>query len=50
MSNEKVLIFKTDTNKLEYHDMPTGGADGVGAGHITILPYSYNSIGQGTWL
>jgi len=26
----------------------TGGS--AGAGHITILPYNYDSIGQGTWM
>lgn len=27
----------------------TPGAGGGGEGHITIIPLSYNSIGQGTW-
>ena len=48
MANDKVLVFKTDTNKLEYEDKATGG--GGSAGHITILPLSYDSIGQGNWI
>jgi len=45
---DKLLVFKTDTNRLEYEDKPSSSPSG-GAGHITILPLSYDSVGQGTW-
>jgi len=44
MTDEK--IWKGTGGNVEEVDMPTGEA---GEGHITILPFNYNSIGQGTW-
>jgi len=34
---------------MGFHSIPAVGVADVGEGHITILPYMYSVIGQGTW-
>lgn len=50
---ESDVFYREDLDKVYTYDGAAwnelGGAAAAGEGHITILPYSYDSIGQGTW-
>jgi hypothetical protein len=49
---EGSLWYDTATNLLKVYDGATWTSmapTGISSGHITILPYSYNAINQGTW-
>lgn len=56
-SSQHGLLMKLSNNSTQYLNgtgnwtLPAGGGgDGDGSGHITILPWNYASIEQGSWV